>query len=293
MSKSQTACTIEATESTVVRLKSTGGGGYCLSGCKTLPFGLGDLASGKGRRMLNKIGRFLSEWPQEELALSVGPERYLPLPAYFPPGANREEQEECCRIEAGYFLTSPDSYRCDMADYGSGNCAGMQSQRLLLFYLAAPFKTALEHFSASHTVSFSGTPQLPLFHLSRLTEEPQVILELEQSYVLLTRSRGGHLEEFACHQVKSREEREYFTIKELMGNPVYRESSVQVTGSKADKAMTAIISRETSLKLMPLSLPRSIAISNPQKFPIASSSAVKAISTALMAIARQREAVAQ
>ena len=59
MSKSLIACSINTKECTVVRLKTSGNTGYSLSACKTLPSGLGDIASGKGKRLLNKLERYL------------------------------------------------------------------------------------------------------------------------------------------------------------------------------------------------------------------------------------------
>lgn len=285
MSKSQIACAFESRECAVVRLKTSGNSGYTLCACKSLPLGLDDLAAGKGKRILKKLGGYLREWPQEEIALCVKPETYLPLPTSFPANATPEECREFCRIEASYFLSQPDKYHCDFTGYGNGN--GLHERQLLLFYPATPCKTAYGHFAANHRVGFTGTPQLPLIHLSSLTDEPQVILELEENYVLLTVSRKGRMEKFAFRQVKSREETEYFTIRKLLDNPLYRDTGVQVTGSKADKAMIALIGRETSLTMKPLGLPRSIPISNPDKFSLSSSAAIKAVSTALMGLAEE------
>ncbi len=288
MSRSQIACSISTTECSVVRLK-TSGGGYILSGCTTLPFGLVDLAAGKGKRILKKIERHLHEWGIEDLALCVEPGKYLPLPAYFPIDTSPDEYEEYCRIEAGYFLANPEHYRCDHTGYSDTVSDGSHKKHLLLFYPDEHCKRVSEHFGGYHQIVFNGSPQLPLFHLSKLAGEPQVILELETNYVLLTISRNGKIEKFSFHQVKNKEEREYFTIKELVENPVCRETGVQLTGTMADRITTALIGKETSIALKPLSIPPSISISNPQRFSACSASAVKAISTALMALAEQKE----
>ncbi len=289
MSKSQLACSISTTECSVVRLKTSGSNGYILSECKTLPLGLGDLAAGKGKRILKKVERHLKEWGQENLAFCVEPGTYLHMPAYFPVDASPDECKEYCRIEAGYFLVQPEQYRCDHTGYSDSVSNGSHKKHLLLFYPDEHCKRVSEHFAGYHQIVFNGSPQLPLFHLSKLAGEPQVILELEKNYVLLTISRDGQIEKFSFHHVKNKEEREYFTIKELVENPVCRETYVQLTGTMADRIITRLIGKETSIALKPLTIPPSIAISNPQRFPVSSASAVKAISAALMALCEQKE----
>jgi hypothetical protein len=289
MSKSQIACSINATECTVVRLKTSGSTGYCLSACKTLPLGLGDLASGKGKRILKKLDRYLKEWHNEDLALCIEPGTYLPLPAYFPADASTEECKAYCTIEAGYFLSNPELYRCDHTGYCDTISSELHEKHLLLFYPDEHCKKVSEHLSINHRIVFSGSPLLPLLHLSKLTGEPQIILELENNYVLLTISRYGRIEKFSFHQVKNKDEREYFTIKELVDNPLCRETGVQITGTMADRMIIERIGKETSISLKTLSIPPSISISNPQRFAISSASAVKAISAALMAFTEQKE----
>lgn len=285
MSKSLIACTIDTEESAVVRLKTSSGSGYILSACKTVPYGVDDLVSGKGTRLLKKLDEYIREWKHEELALCLSPEMYLPLPACFPIGASPEECKEYCRIEAGYFLTTPEEYRCDCLEHGNGH--ETYEKRLLLFYPAEPYRTVSGHFSADHRIVFSGTPQSPLLHLSRFIGNPQVILELERHYVLLTISSNGQMEQFSCRQVKNREEAEYFAIRELVNNPICRDVEVQVAGARANKAATTLIGRETSVTLKPISIPQSIFIGNPHHFKISSTTVVKAISAALMALGEQ------
>jgi hypothetical protein len=288
MSKSLIACAIDAKECALVRLKTSGDSGYCLSFCKTLPFGRDDLASNKGKRLLKKIDNHLEEWPDEELALCIGPKNYLPLPACFPANTNSEKCREYCKIEAGYFLRQPEEYQCDCTGYGAGS-GGAHEKKMLLFYPADPYRKAAEHFSTTHRIVFRGTPQLPLLHLSKFTGNAQVILELEENYLLLTVSRNGRIEQCSCREIKNRKEIEYFTIRELVENPLCHETEVQVTGILADKAMTALIQKETSIQLKRLSLPPSIPINNPQKLSVTSAAAVKAISTALMALDDKKE----
>ena len=288
MSKRLIDCAIDTKECAVVRLKTSGDNAYSLGGYKTLPFGFGDLASGRGKRLLKKLDSFIKEWPDEELALCIGPERYLPLPAIFPNHASSEKYQEYCKIEARYFLSKPDEYDCDCTNYGDGQ-KGLHEKKMLFFYTAESGRRVSEHFSATRRILFSGTPQLPLLHLSKFTGEAQVILELEQNYLLLTVSRGGRIEQCSCREIKNKKELQSVTIKELVDNPVCRETEVQITGTLAGRSMTRLIQRETSLTVKPLSIPPSILLINPGKFSITSATTVKAISTALMALDKQKE----
>jgi hypothetical protein len=288
MSKSLIACTIDTKECAVVRLKTSGDDGYSLNGCKILPFGLDDLASRGEKRMLKKLDSHLKEWPDEELALCIGPKNYLPLPASFPVNASREKYGEYCKIEARYFLSRPEEYHCDCTDYGVGN-NWAHEKKMLLFYPAEPARRAAEHFAATHRIVFNGTPQPPLLHLSKFTGEVQVILQLEKNCLILTIAKDGRMEHFSCKDVKNRKEIEYFTIKALVENPICRDNEIQVTGTLADRAMSRRIQRGTSMTLKPLGIPPSIPISNPERFSLSSAATVKAISTALMALNEQKE----
>jgi len=159
---------------------------------------------------------------------------------------------------------------------------------MLLFYPAAVSRRVSEHLAASRQLIFNGTPQLPLLHLSRFTAGKQVILDIESNYLLLTESREGRILQFSCREVKNRKESEYFTIKELVENPLFRDTEVQLTGTLADKAMIKLIKKESAMTLKPLSIPLSLSISNPSKFSISSVVAVKAISLAVMALDSQK-----
>ena len=280
VSKSVIVCTIDYAESAVIRLKTSGSDGYTLCGCKTLPHGLQGLASGKEKRLLGKLKGYCRAWKEEELVLCVGTESLLTLPACFPADATPEESREYCNIEAEYFLNRPEEFGCDIASYASGYAT--DNNKLLLFYPAGPCRRVAKYLSDEHQILFAGTAQLPLVHLSKFTVEPQVILELEHSSVLLTISHHGEIEKFSFHQVKNQEEAEYFTIKELMENPICRQTALHVTGARADKAMMSLIGAETSFPLKPLSIPSSLSISNPQRFSTSSPAVVKAISAALM-----------
>ena len=281
-SKSIIACIIDHTESAVVRLKTSGSNGYTLSGCKTLPHGLQSLASGHEKRLLGKLKSFCGAWKDEELALCVGTESLLPLPACFPEDATPEESRAYCRIEAEYFLNKPEEYGYDIVRYANGHAT--DNNRLLLFYPAEPCSRVETYLSDEHQILFAGTAHLPLVYLSKFTEEPQVLLELENSSVLLTIAHHGTLEKFSFHRVNNREEAEYFTMNKLMENPICRQTAVQVTGTRADKAMMSLIGAETSSPLKPLSIPPSLSISNPQQLNTSTPAVVKAISAAVMAL---------
>lgn len=287
MSRSLIACAIDARECAVVCIQKSGSNGYSLNGCKTFPFGLEELASAKGNRLLKKLDNHLNEWPDEELALCIAPPSYLPLPVSFPANTSAERCLEYSRIEAQYFLSQPRKYDCDCATYGMSQ-NGTHEKKMLLFYPAAASRRVSEHLAASRQLIFNGTPQLPLLHLSRFTAERQVILEIESNYLLLTESKEGRIQQFSCREVKNRKESEYFTIKELVENPLFREARVQLTGTLADKAMTKLIKKESLMTLQPLSIPPSLSISNPSKFSISSAVAVKAISLAVMALDTQK-----
>jgi len=283
-SRSIIACAIDHQESALVRLKTSGTDGYTLSGCTTLPHGINSFVAGREKRLLTKLQNACRAWKEDALALCVGTERLLPLPACFPEEVSQEEQRDYCRIEAEYFLERPADYGCDIANYASDHAE--EQNRLLLFYPAEPCRSIAKYLSDDHQICFAGTAQLPLVHLSNFMAEPQVILELEKSSVLLTIAHNGALEKLAFHQVKSREEAEYFTMKELTENPICRQTAVQVTGSRADKAMLALIAGERSLTLKPLGIPPTLAMSNPQRFATSSPAVVKAISTAVMGLGK-------
>lgn len=282
VSKGIIACTIDHASSAVVRLKTSGSDGYSVCSCKTLPHGLQSIMAGKEKRLLTKLTGYCSAWKEEELALCFGTESLLPLPACFPPDATPEDEREYSNIEAEYFLNRPEKYCCDITRYACGHAT--DNNRLLLFYPVEPFQKIAKWLSDEHKLLFACTAHLPLIHLSTFAEEPQVILELENSSVLLTISHHGEIEKLSFHQIKNQEEAEYFTMKELMENPICRQTSVQVTGTRADKSMMSLIGAETSYPLKPLSIPPSLSISNPQRLNISSPAVIKAISAAVMAL---------
>ncbi|NTW81811.1 MAG: hypothetical protein HGB36_00355 [Chlorobiaceae bacterium] len=282
MGISQTVCTIDTSECALIGLESSGGAAYRLTGCKTFPFGIRELLSEKGKRLLKKIVRQIGKMQSEEIVLCIAPETYLPLPAYFPADADPSQYQELCRMEAEHFLNQPDDYNCDVTGYGELT-KSLHEKKLLLFYPAEPCRTVSDMFSADYRVRYSCSPHLSLLQLSMHGDTPLATIELENNYFLISVSKHGRLEKFICRQVRSREEAIFFTIKELSGNPLLRETGVQITGTRVDKALVTLIGKETSLKTKPLGIPSSIPISNLVKFSITSPAAVKAISTALMA----------
>lgn len=284
MGNSRTACSIDRHECAIARLHAAGSDGYTITGCSILPFGLADLSPGKDRRFLKKLSRQLQKLRSENLVLCITPDTYLPLPACFAHETSDEEYRLSCMMEAEFFLLNPEDYHCDVAGFSDGTDNCLHEKKLLLFYPGSTARRLAAHFSEQHSILFSCSPQLALLHLSEHSGEPQVILELDNSYMLLAAARSGRLEKFACRQVKSRDEALYFIIRELSANPLFREAGIQVTGTAADKSMTQLIEKETQVKTSPLGFPSSLKLLNPEKFPLSSPSVVKAISTALMAL---------
>jgi hypothetical protein len=289
MSKSQLACAIDKRESAIVRLKTSGSDGYILSACQTFPFGSDTQGTPREDRLLKKLSDHIRKWQDEELALSIEPSTLLPLPTSFPVGASPEATREYCRIEAEYFLKNPEEYLCDIAGLAEGKVTdGPLEKKLLLFYHGAPCRKVHEHFSATHRIIFSGSSQLPLLYLSKLTGTTQVMLDIEENHLLFAITRNGKVEKFLYRKVKNHEEIEYFSIRKIIDNPVCHETGVQITGKYAGKKLIQLIQKETSVSLKPLEIPSSISISNPEKLRISSPAAVKAISTALMALDGKR-----
>jgi hypothetical protein len=282
MGNSRTACFIGMHESTIIRIQGSGGEGYTLTGCSMLPFGRSDLDAGKGKRLLKKLSRHLKKLRSESSALCITPDTYLPLQAYFAPETTDEEFRISCAMEAEHFLNCPGNYHCDVAGSGDEPSGGIHDKKFLLFYPSEPAKTLSNHLSQEHPILFSCSPQLSLIHLSKHAEGAQVLLELENSFTLLTVAKKGRVEKLACRQVKNRDEAVYFTIRELSANPLFRKTGLQVSGTLADKAMTALIEKETMVKTKPPGIPSGLKLFNPERFPVSSESAVIALSTAVM-----------
>jgi len=282
-SKSTIACIIDHNASAAVRLKTSGNSGYTLSACKTWRYGTHQVTSGKASGLCEKMSRWCSTWREEELVLCVGTETLLPLPVTFPVDATPDDIREYCRIEAEHFINQSKNFRCDHAPYVSNSAIEHNSNTtLLLFYPAQPRNQITRHFAANHRLLFSGTTHRALIYSSTLMEKPLVLLELGEQSVTFMVARNGALELLSSHQVTTRDEAEYFTIKELMEHPICRQTTVSVTGSRADKAMLALIAGDKAFCLKPLSLPPALSISNPEQFSLASPVVVKAISAALM-----------
>jgi len=187
-------------------------------------------------------------------------------------------------MEAAHFLRSPSDYQCDIASSDEKARHSIHEKKLLLFYPCEPAKRLSDHLSAEQRIQFSCSPQLSLLHLSEHSDALQVILEMERNYILLAAARNGRLEKFDCRQVRSRDEALYFTIRELTGNTLVKDTEIQVSGAMADKAMMAVIEKETRVKTRPLGIPASLNLVNPDRFTLSSPPAVKAIGTALMAL---------
>ncbi len=291
-SKSALACVIDHNASAAVRLKTSGSSGYTLSACKTWRYGAHHLKSGKASGLLEKMSRWCSTWREEELVLCVGTETLLPLPVTLPIDATPDEIREYCRMEAEYFVSQPNTFCCDRAPYANKYASEYAGEHdstttLLLFYPAQPCSQIADHFAANHRLLFAGTTHRALIHLSTLMAEPLVMLELGEQSVTFMVARNGAIEWLSSHQVKTQDEAEYFTMKELMEHPICRQTTVYVTGSRADKAILALIDGDKAFSITPLCLPSTLStlsISNPQQFALASPVVVKAISAALMGL---------
>lgn len=285
MSKSQIACVIESGTATVVRLKSSGLPGYTMTVCRTLRTGLAALTGPKAKKNLDKLSGFLREWKNEPVALSFSPSEFHPLPAWFPASAAAEYHEALCRIEAGYFLKNPDQWNWQQFNYEPApGQAPFIEKKLLLFYQADPCRFIEQQLQKQYSISCKGLHFASFVHLSTFTATPQLILEIEEHYVAFLAAWNGKIEYFRYWPVKSGSEREYFCIRELMAYPLSRSSVINVTGSAADQSLLKHVSRETTCKLEPLGIPESISISDSMKRGKPSFAAVKAISTALMAL---------
>ncbi|MCF8383474.1 MAG: hypothetical protein K9G39_07785 [Chlorobium sp.] len=283
MSKSQLACAIGSTESAFVRIKTSGSDGYIITACKTIPVGTNDLEGKKTARGLKKLLSLTEEWKDEALALCFCPEAYFPLNAYFPSNAARKACEEQCRIEAAHFLNRPEEYLHDHTAYSGCRNGEKLEKHLVLFYRAEPFTTLSAKFAERHTISFCGSPLLPSVHRSRCFEGATTLLDLEKSHVVLTVMENGQLEYFNFHRVKNRKEAEYFAIHELQSNPLCRNGDVQATGPLADRAMTSLLEKETLCNLVPPAIPKKVEFAEKESSACRSSTASKAIITALMA----------
>ncbi|MBM3163294.1 MAG: hypothetical protein FJZ79_08285 [Chlorobi bacterium] len=284
MSKSLLACAIGNEESSLVRIKTSGSGGYIVTACRTLALGSKGLEGKKQSVVLKKMLSLTDEWRGDALAICCCPDSYLPLNAYFPGDAPAETCAEQCRIEAAHFLTRPGEYLHDHAAYTVSGTRDLLEKHLVLFYRAEPFKTLAEKFAERHPLHFFGSPLLPTVHRSVSTGETTVFLDLEKSHVVLIAAKNGRLEYFNCRRITERKEAEYFAIHELQGSQATRRSVITVSGKLADKAMTALLEKETSCRLATSSIPERVEVAGRERRGCRSATAAKAISTALMTL---------
>jgi len=285
MSQSIVACTIDADESSIVRLKSSTGEGRILSAYRSFPFGRTDITSPQGARLLKKLGSYAAQWGGENMAITISHDTLHPLPAYFAHNATPETRQKYSRIEAAYFLDNPDGHLCDAIAYSENGRERAYEKSLLLFYSDTCLKSAEKQFMENHPIIFKGSHILPLLSMNEYCSEPQAIIEITGDHVMLLIANGGKLNHFAYRPVNSHDEAEYFTIKELQDAPLSKEIVIQAADTGIKKGFRKLIKKETGLDFAPLSLPQSIAISGLKNTKALSSSAVKAIAAGLMALA--------
>ena len=282
MSKSLLACVIDRTESAFVRIKTPGIGGACvITASETVPYG-GEYLEGKHRqRAMKKLVSLTEKHRGENLALCYCPEAYLPLKAYFPCGASGTARTDYCRIEASHFLHRPDEYLHDHVPCADSSEADGLEKNLILFYRAEPLVTLSAGFAQNHQLHFCGSPLLPMVFRSRF-EEVAADLDLDNARITLTVARNGRAEYFNCRSVKNRKEAEYFAIHELRSSKACTGCAVRVGGFLADRAMTRLLERETSCRIVPPGIPEEIGFTGKKlSLTVAAS---KAIETALMVL---------
>ncbi|MBV5319727.1 MAG: hypothetical protein JZU72_02035 [Chlorobium phaeobacteroides] len=287
MSKSLLACAIGTTQSTIARINISENGAIALSSCTTIQGGVHEITEGRNHRAAKKLLALTKEWKNDPIALTLSQTEYRTLPAYFPSHAGDEVARELCAIEAEHFLLQPERYRCEHLTYGENGIDCSAEKKLLLFYPAEPIRIASAYFSKYRPVMFSGSPLLPLVHLSRYQQDPLIILELEKNFVLLCIAHKGRMNYFSYRRVENQSEKEYFSLQTIKEASLFHHTVVQVTGTGADMATTALIEKETGCRLNPLALPEALSgtlvgVDSTKEMP---SSAIQAISTALMALA--------
>ncbi|TCD47857.1 hypothetical protein [Chlorobium sp. N1] len=284
MSRSMVACAVDALESSVVRLKTSGGDGFILSGCRTVPAGFRELTSPKGQRTLKRLAAHAAKWAGEPLALTVAYDTYHPLPALFPAGATAEECAGCSRLEASYFLSEPDRYRCDILPFTTEAEEGAHERKLLVFWPEAARGSIARAFEERHGLSLESTPVKTAVGMSKLSAEPTVLLELESGHLLLLVASGGAVEHFSHRQVRNRDESRYFALRELSEAGLPAGTPVQLRGELADRAMRELIKHESGFEPTAQALPPTISVSGMSKSVASSPSALVAIMTAIQAL---------
>ncbi|ABB23166.1 hypothetical protein [Pelodictyon luteolum] len=285
MTRSIVACAVDAAESSIVRLKTSGGDGFILTECRTVPAGYALLATPKGQRALKKLSEHAAKWSGEPLSLCIAHDTYHPLPAYFPLDATDEECRGYSRLEASYFLDEPGHYGCDVLPFLEESAGGLQGKKLLMFWPEAPAKGIAGAFSSRHAISGDSTPLKTAVGISKMSEGQTVLLELSGSHVLLVVASCGAISHFSHRRVLNRDETAYFALKEIAEAALPPGTPVQTRGALADRAMVELISRESACPLQPQALPRTVSISGMAQKTLQSPSALNAIMSAILVLA--------
>lgn len=283
MTRSLVACAVDARESSVVRLKTSTGDGFVLSGCMTIPAGLAEISSPKGQRALKKLAAWASKWAGEPMALSVAHDTYRPLPASFRKEASDEECLRCSRMEASYFLSDPQSYGCDILPYGT-EAGGELERKLLLFWPQAAQGGIERALGERHEIVHTSTPLKTAVGMTEMGGGKRVLLELGKGHVLLLVASGGSVEQFMHRPARNREESCYFALRKLSEAGLAAGTPVQLRGAFADRGMQELIRRESGCEPVAETLPPSLSVSGMPRKAISSPSAQNAIMTAIRAL---------
>ncbi|NTU57358.1 MAG: hypothetical protein HGB00_00335 [Chlorobiaceae bacterium] len=284
MSRSQIACAIDASTTTIVRVKSTGAASFCMTMCRTLNTGLEAMSGPKGKKAAMKLCSMLREWKDEPVAVSYSPAEILTLPAWFPASATRDSRDRLCRIEAGYFLKNIEQWSWHVMSMTKtpDHPVGLERQ-MLMFYPAEPSRSLEKELKQGHTVGMSGLHIEPVASLSAGTTEPFSVLELEERYAAYYVSVNGIIGYFRYWPVKNGHERDYFAISELTSSPG-NGAPVWITGTAADAPSLQRIRRETARTVEPLGMPPRVTSTKDAGTGKSMTSMVRAVSTALMAL---------
>lgn len=268
---------------TIVRIKTAGQNGFTLSGAHQLRIGSRRLHQEKDPTVRMQLMRQLSFWKDTSIALSVEPESVHCLPATIPFSQSSLSYREYCQLEAEHFLMQPEHFACDSIIRSRQEEAS--KEELLLFYPDSGITALRELRHPEQELLYSGTIVSPLIFLSTFSEEPQAIMMIEPKSLLLLVCRKGKLKTFACHQISSRDECEYFAMKTITESPLCRKTVLQLTGNALTPPFTKLLQTEKWLRTQPLKLPSALRLAAGKRHLLFPSSAmVSAISTALMAL---------
>jgi hypothetical protein len=281
------ACAIDAEATTIVRVKSAGTMDCVVTACRTVPLGIDAMSGPKGEKTAGKLSAMLDKLGDEPLAISLSPASILTLPAWFPAQATHEQKKSFGRIEAGFFLKRIEEWAWHTMPLrsGSDHPADLEGQ-IIMFYPALHARSIDEELGKKHRITSSGLHIEPIVRLTAGRDEPMAVLELEKEYTAFFVSRNGCAEYFRYWPVKNENEREFFALRELEASPA---DIVRVTGLRADARTVKRISDGSARRLLPLSLPFKASLAGEAGSCPESTGFIRAVSTAMMALAEKTE----